>query len=158
MRSNGDYYKVKWGASHPPSVREGDICRKALRWDQLIPLVGGEASELVVQHFRQADSYNTREVEKELKNLKEIYRQKEGENGDLMILCKLAGKKLLVWKRVGDFGKSKQYVEFMKNFDYFENRRSEGRIQEEMEGDLFEIEKFLCNRVGEVCVLWENYN
>jgi len=119
VRSNGDYYKVRWGSCHPPSVNEGDINKRTLRWDQLIPMVGGEASELVVQHFRQADSYNTREVEKEMKKLKEIYRQRKGESGDLEVLCKFEGEKLLVWKRVGDIGKSKQYTEFMKTFDYF---------------------------------------
>ena len=158
VRSNGDYYKVKWGSCHPPSAQEGDICKKALRWDQLIPLVGGEASELVVQHFRQADSYNTREVEKELKSLKEIYRRREGVNGDLEVLCEMEGEKLLVWKRVGDIGKSKQYIEFMETFEYFEGLREQQRIEEEEQGDLFAIEKFICKRVGEVCVLWENYN
>ena len=158
VRSGGDYYKVRWGSSHPPTVEEGEISRKALRWDQLIPMEGGEESELVLQHIRQADSYNTREVEKELKKLKKIYRRKEGENGDLEVLCKLDGEKLLVWRRVADIGRSDQYIQFMKDFDYFEDLRRQGREQEEAEGDLFEIEEFICKQNRAVLVLWENWN
>lgn len=158
VRSAGDYYKVKWGSSHPPTAEEGEISRKALRWDQLIPMEEGEEAELVLQHIRQADSYNTREVEKELKKLKKIYRRKEGENGDLEVLCKLEGEKLLVWRRVADIGRSDQYIQFMQHFEYFEELRRQGREQEEADDDLFEIEEFICKQNGSVLVLWENWN
>jgi hypothetical protein len=158
VRSGGDYYKVRWGSSHPPTVEEGEICRKALRWDQLIPMDEGEETELVLQHIRQADSYNTREVEKELKKLRKIYRRKEGENGDLEVLCKLDGEKLLVWRRVADIGRSDQYIQFMQHFEYFEELRRQGREQEEAEDNLFEIEEFICKLNGSILVLWENWN
>lgn len=158
VKKNGDYYKVKWGVMHPPNVEEGEESKRALRWDQLIPIEKSqETTELVLQHFRQADSYNTSEVEKEVKELKKLYRQRIGENGDLEVLCKMENEKLLVWKRVADIGSSKQYQEFRQDFEYWENLRGEGRKAEE-KGKLYDIEEFVCKKAGDVLVLWENWN
>jgi len=159
VKKDGDYYFVKWGVMHPSNVEEGEESKRALRWDQLIPIEESqETTELVLQHFRQADSYNTSEIEPEIKELKRILRQKIGENGDLEVLCQLQAEKLLVWRRVADVGRSKQYQDFMEDFEYWENLRKEGRKEEEKKGDLYEIEEFICKKEGEVLVLWENWN
>jgi len=159
VRKNGDYYIVKWGVMHPPNCEEGEESKRALRWDQLIPIKESEeTTELVLQHFRQADSYNTSEVEPEIKEIKSMLRQRVGENGDLEVLCKFKKEKTyLEWKRVADVGRCKQYQEFMKDFEYWENMRKEGRKEEEKR-ELYDIEEYICKRGGSVLVLWENWN
>ena len=46
----------------------------------------------------------------------------------------------------------------MQHFEYFEELRRQGREQEEAEGDLYEIEEFICKQNGSVLILWENWN
>ena len=156
--AEGKYYKIKWGMSHPARAKEGQVAKKRFRIDQVLRIKEGEQVELVLQHYLQADSYNTEMLKDKLPKLEEILRQRRDEkSGDLEVLCVWKDKWNPSWEWVRDVGSTKQYKEFREHLDYYEEMRSQRREEEEEVGR-FEVERIFYQIGDEVLVLWANFN
>lgn len=152
---NGSYYKIRWGLSVPPKKKSGEIEKKLLRWDQLIPQTEGEVEELVVQQLLRADSYNTSSYLHHEDNLEEILRDRMNGN-DLEILCAWNSTKTPSWKKVCYVGNWEQYRNYLETKEYFEELRRQGRLEETISEE-YAIERFFFKREREVFVLWKNF-
>jgi len=155
--SGGKYYKVKWGLSHPPKEKQGSVVKKKFRIDQLIHNQRGEEIELVLQHYLQADSYNTETIRDKLPNLVEILRQRKNTCGDLEVLCVWKKKVAPTWEWVRDVGSTKQYKDFLQNLEYHQAMKEAGRKEELKEGR-FEVERIFYQVGNEVLLLWKNFD
>ena len=154
----GKYFRIKWGLSHPVGRKEGEVAKRRVRIDQVLHIQEGEQVELVLQHYLQADSYNTQMTKEKLPNLEEILRQrKDQRTGDLEVLCVWKNKWEPSWEWVRDVGSTQQYRSFLENFDYFEEMRRQGREEEEEE-ERYEVERIFYQVGEELLVLWRNFD
>jgi hypothetical protein len=151
------YFKIKWLSRYPASEKEGEICKKKFRWDQLLLNENDEQQGWVIQQFLMADSYNTSQQQIRCEYLDKIWRQRKTERGELELLCTWKDKKKPTWERVATVGDTEQFTLFQRNAEYFEDIRGQSREEEEKE-QRFSVEKIFFQRGSKVLILWQNFD
>ena len=112
-------YKIKWGAVPGNNELSGQESKKIFERQWLLP-VTKEHVEVVVQHYKNADSWNSYELK--LYNdqtVTEVFRQRTTEDGFLELLCEVTNKKKPVWKPVTLVGETDAYKRFEYQKVYF---------------------------------------
>jgi hypothetical protein len=110
---NGERYKIKWGVAPGNNEKSGQISKKRFKRNQLLP-VTKEFEGLTVQHYQNADSWNSYDVKSVDEKIKEVLRERTTSEGFLEALCVLKGKKSPKWKPVTSVAECDAYVYFQK--------------------------------------------
>jgi hypothetical protein len=111
----GKRYKVKWGLSPGCGEQTETVSKKKFKREQLLP-VNDEFEELTVQHFKNADSWNSYHVSNATEVVKEVLRERRiGTEGYLEALCLLHKKSIPEWKAVTSVADTQAYMFFQQH-------------------------------------------
>jgi hypothetical protein len=111
----GKRYKVEWGLAPGCGERTKTISKKKFKREQLLP-VSDEFQELTVQHFKNADSWNSYHVTNATSEVKEVLRERKiGKEGYLEALCLLHDKSNPKWMPVTSVADTEAYMLFQQH-------------------------------------------
>jgi hypothetical protein len=159
--------------------KTGTVSKKKFKREQLMP-ISDEFEELTVQHFKNADSWNSYHVSNATEVVKEVLRERRiiGTDGYLEALCVLHKKVKPEWKAVTSVADTRAYMFFQQHKvriillilytryfiselsvikDYHEEIRQQNRAKE-TENDRFEVERIFTKKGPNVFVLWTNFD
>jgi hypothetical protein len=111
----GKRYKVKWGLAPGCGEQTETVSKKNFKREQLLAITD-EFEELTVQHFKNADSWNSYHVSNATEVVKEVLRERRiGTEGYLEALCLLHKKSIPEWKPVTSVADTNAYMYFQQH-------------------------------------------
>jgi hypothetical protein len=114
----GLQYQVKQDLVPGAGEKTNTVSKLRFKRDQLLAITD-ELEEVTIQHFRDADSWNSYENTFSEKNVGEIFRERKTQNGFLELLCLYNTFDLPVWKPITSVAESDAYLEYEKNRVFF---------------------------------------
>jgi hypothetical protein len=111
---HGARYLIRWGVAPGNNEKSGQVSKVKFLRSQLLP-VSEEFEGLTVQHYQNADSWNSYEVKSVDLKIKEVLRERSTADGFLETLCLLHQKRTPVWKPITSVAESDAYMYYEKH-------------------------------------------